>query len=216
MTVEQLRNSRAIAFCDGCSIQFDALELLSDTADDTNGEIETIEAVQAHAPLGETPLPWEQKPAACHSCWHFGTLFALLLLAVQAVYFEGVNFSQSPRLRPSLEKLCRTFHCDIPVYKNLDEFTVMQGAFTPLPNGNYTFRAVISNQASFAQDYPNIQLVLQDYTGRAFTERIFRPQDYLSAIGAATKMLPDATIAINLEIAAPKTRIGGYNFELTY
>ena len=212
LTIAQLRNSRAIVFCDDCSILFDALELLSDTASEPGKEIEAIN----ETPI-TTALPWEKEhlpPGRAY--WSFGALLAALLLTVQIVYFEGAAFIQNPKFRPAMEKLCQPLSCQLPVYKNLDEFTVMQGSFTPLPDGNYTFTAVISNQASFAQNYPNIQLILQDYTGRSFTQRIFHPQEYLSENAMAANMPPDATIAISLKIAAPKTPVGGYNFELTY
>jgi len=211
LTVAQLRNSRAIVFCEDCSILFDALELLSDTANEPDKEIEAIN----ETPI-TTALPWEKEylpPGRAY--WAFGALLAVLLLAVQIVYFEGAAFIQNPKFRPALEKLCQPLSCQLPVYKNLNEFTVMQGSFTPLPDGNYAFRVVISNQASFTQDYPHIQLILQDYTGRTFAQRIFRPQEYLSGNTVTAKILPDATIAISLKIAAPKTPVGGYNFELT-
>ncbi len=211
LTVAQLRNSRAIVFCDDCLILFDALELLSDTANEPSKEIEA-----SNETLTTTVLPWEKEHLPNPAYWRFGVLLAALLLTVQAVYFEHAAFIQNPKFRSVLEKLCQPLSCQLPVYKNLAEFTVMQGTFTPLPDGNYTFTAVISNQASFAQDYPNIQLILQDYTGRSFTQRIFHPQEYLSENAMAANMPPDATIAISLKIAAPKTPVGGYNFELTY
>ena len=145
-----------------------------------------------------------------------GLVIGLLLLIGQIVYFEGYAFSQNPAVRPGLVKLCQLINCQLPVYKNLDEFTLLHGSFTPLPDQNYAFRVVMSNQAAFAQPYPNIKLTLLDYSGNAFAHRIFQPRDYLPEDAVASVMAADATTEISLKIAAPKTKVGGSTFDLIY
>jgi hypothetical protein len=74
---------------------------------------------------------------------------------------------------------------------------------------------VIRNRAAFAQPYPSLELTLLDYAENPFARRIFRPQDYLpKAHTARSGLLPDATLAIGLNIAAPETKVGGYTFKL--
>jgi len=74
---------------------------------------------------------------------------------------------------------------------------------------------VIRNRAAFAQPYPNLELALLDYAENPFARRVFRAQDYLLKTQAATSVMsPDATAAISLNIAAPKTNVGGYTFKL--
>ncbi len=149
--------------------------------------------------------------------WRSGLVIASLLLAAQTMYFEGTAFSRNPTFRPSLEKLCSQLNCRLPAYKNPVEFTVLQGSLIVLPDRSQLFRAVIRNRAAFAQPYPNLELTLLDYAENPFARRIFRPQDYLPKAQAATSaMLPDATAAISLNIATPKTKVGGYTFKLIY
>jgi hypothetical protein len=206
LTVEQLRTSRAIVFCSDCSISFDALELLSDTV--------TVEVEKAES-VFTTPLPWEIEPIPGNSYWQSGLMGVSLLLLAQLVYFEGYAFSQNPTFRPSLEWLCQTFNCPLPAYQNPDEFSILEGSLTALPNHTLAFRTIVSNQAGFAQPFPNLYLTLLDYTGRPFAYRIFQPQDYLPVVPTAP-INADATLEIRLALAAPKTSIGGYTFELTY
>lgn len=149
--------------------------------------------------------------------WRAGLVIASLLLAGQLVYFEGTAFSRNPEFRPGLEKLCGQLNCRLPVYKNPDEFVVLQSSLSALPDRSQLFRAVIRNRAAFAQPYPNLELTLLDYAENPFARRIFRPQDYLINAQAATSaMRPDATAAISQNIAAAKTNVGGYTFKLIY
>ena len=111
--------------------------------------------------------------------WRAGLVIALLLLAGQIMYFEGTTLSRNPTFRPGLEKICRQLNCQLPAYKNPDEFAVLQGSLSALPDRSLLFRAVIRNRAAFAQPYPNLELTLLDYAENPFARRIFRPQDYL-------------------------------------
>jgi hypothetical protein len=183
---------------------FDALERIRETREADNTEN-----------LPPKSLPWNKKSEAGNAYWRAGLVISLLFLIGQIVYFEGYAFSQNPVLRPGLEKLCQQLDCQLPVYKNLDEF-ILHGFFNPLPDQNYVFQAVINNQAAFTQAYPNIKLTLLDYSGNAFAHRIFRPRDYLPETSVRTDMAADATTEISLQIAAPKTKVGGSSYELIY
>ena len=204
LTLEQLRASRGILRCKGCSETFDALELISET------ESEAV-------PSTTTQLPWNQETSSTSIHWRAGLIFGLLFFMGQLVYFEGYTFSQKPTFRPVLEKICAQLNCRLPAYKNLDEFTILQSSLSALPDHTHLFRAVISNQAAFTQTYPNITLTLLDYAGKPFTHRVFSAQEYLPKDSITTSaMISDATTEISLKIATPETKVGGHTFELTY
>jgi len=216
LTVAQLRTGRAIAYCNHCSIHYDALELLTETAPEQSPGIEPP-ITPAWLPT-EPPqlLPWEEpEPATNNRYWRIGVLVSFIALIGQGVYFEGHAATQNNKLRPTLAKLCRILHCRLPIYQNADELTVLQSSFTDLPNRHYAFKTVIVNQAAFTQPCPKIKLTLLNFSGRPFTYRVFGPQDYLT--NPATAVLsPDAALDATLNIAATKTLIGGYHFELSY
>lgn len=205
LTLAQLRASRGMLRCSHCSAMFDALERIS----------ETTEIKHSENPLSRS-LPWNKESLSGNAYWRTGLVIGLLLLIGQIIYFEGYAFSQNSTARPALAKLCQLINCQLPVYKNPDEFTLLHSSFTPLPDQNYAFRVVMSNQAAFAQTYPNLKLSLLDYSGNAFAHRIFRPRDYLPEDAVATLMAADAVTEINLKIAAPKAKVGGSTFDLVY
>jgi len=184
---------------------FDALERISETKEINHSEN-----------LSSTRLPWDKVSMSGNAYWRTGLVIGLLLLIGQIVYFEGYAFTQNTAVRPALAKLCQLINCQLPVYKNPDEFTLLHSSFTPLPDQNYAFRVVISNQANFSQTYPSIKLTLLDYSGNAFAHRVFQPRDYLPEDSVATVMAADAITEISLKIAAPKTKVGGSTFDLIY
>jgi predicted Zn finger-like uncharacterized protein len=204
LTLEQLRAGRGMLRCSHCSAMFDALERISET-----------EKINPSEHLPSKRLPWE-KVGSGNVYWKTGLVIGLLLLIGQIVYSGGYAFSQNPVLRPGLAKLCQLINCQLPDYKKLDEFALLHSSFTPLPDQNYVFRVVMSNQAAFEQAYPNIKLSLFDYNGNAFAHRVFKPRDYLPKDAVATLMATDATTEISLKIAAPKTKVGGSTYELIY
>jgi hypothetical protein len=145
--------------------------------------------------------------------WTLGFLAGLLLLAGQIYWVEHEKVLQNPEQRVWLEKFCQTLHCVLPAYHNRDEFEILLGDLQLNGNSHYLFQTVISNQASFAQDYPRIKLVLLSFNGQVFAERVFYPNEYLdnppdSRLGASE------TIEVNLKIAIPPQKVGGYTFEL--
>ncbi|MBF6648179.1 zinc-ribbon and DUF3426 domain-containing protein [Methylobacter sp. BlB1] len=204
LTLEQLRSDRGVMRCTNCSSLFDVLEFIS--------ESKPTGIAKGEKP--PQPLPWEPVKTAGRAYWHAGLIAGLLLLAAQIVYFEGYAFSQNPAYRPNLEKICANLGCRLPVYKNLDDFNVLQGSFALQPDHNYAFHAVITNQAEYPQAYPTIKLTLLDYNEKPFAHRVFYPRDYLPAANGTAVIAPDATTEISLTIAAPATKVGGYTFKL--
>lgn len=162
-------------------------------------------------------LPWETEKTSINVNWYLGFIIGSLLLLGQIIYFESGTMSQNVSYRPKLEKVCRWLGCQLPDYQNLNEFAVLQGSFTPNSDNTMAFKAVINNQALFKQRLPNIKLTLLDYNEQIFAQRIFTPKDYLSSTaGSNFSIAPDETVEVSLTIAAPKTPIGGYNFDLIY
>jgi hypothetical protein len=139
---------------------------------------------------------------------------ALLILGGQIIYFEGDKLSKKPIIRLSLERICGQLNCKLPAYENLDEFAVLQSSLSALPEHNQLFKATINNQAAFAQPYPNIELTLLDYAENLSARRIFRPQDYLPETLPGSVVQPGASAVISLNIAALKSKVGGYTFKL--
>lgn len=205
LTLEQLRASRGMLRCIQCSALFDALMTISETEVNDNAQLNPVK-----------PLPWDKKKQLGNLYWCIGLIFSLLMLVAQLVYFEGYALSQKQGFRLWVEKICAQLNCNLPVYQNIDEFEVLHRSLTLLPDQNYAFNIVFSNQAAFRQKYPNIKLTLLNFSGQAFAHRIFFPADYLSNAFSIGAIEADATTEINLKIVAPKTKVGGFDFDFQY
>ena len=205
ITLVQLRHGKGLLRCSQCGSTFDALERINETAD--------INPPPPHFPKH---LPWDEVKTVSNKSWGAGILLGMTLLLGQVCYFEGHAFSQNPALRPHLIKLCQLINCHLPDYKNLTEITVLHGSFMPGSDQNYTFKMVLNNQAAFDQPYPYIKLSLLDYNDHLFAYRIFKPNEYLSKDTPPRLMASEATTEVNLIITAPKTKIGGSRFDLSF
>jgi len=223
----QLRSYRGMMRCEKCLSMFDALEHLRE-ATEVHEQIEhfseTInDTIDIKPEIGLEPeqnhqfLAWEQPPATLNKPKWLGTgiAIAVLILAGQLTYFNTDKLLTTPSSRTWLETICKTLSCQLPTYRNLQEFLVLQGQLTPLANNNINFKSAISNQAAFAQPYPKLKLTLLDFAGNAFAQRIFQPKEYLKP-DTGPIIAAKATVEISLQIAATKNEIGGYNFDLTY
>jgi len=200
---EELRNTRGMISCDNCSSMYDALELLSDKNSD-NGPVHFDSDNYA-----ETKKQSKLSPAF----WSVSLTLSILLFIYQFYTFEAYNLTQNATSRGWLEKTQPFFDRKLPIYKNLDEFSILHGSFERNANSTFIFRTALTNQSSFTQNHPAIKLTLIDFTGSEFASRIFFAEDYTPNKSTST-MPPESTIEIALTIATPSHNIGGYHFEL--
>jgi len=199
LTVKELSSSQGQIRCNHCSFKFNALEHLTEDA-------------QANPFESHEIFPHPQQSARRSTHWGLWTSLCLLIFAFQVYYFEAYNLSQNSTVRPWLSKICQSLNCQLPIYKNHNEITVLHGSFQTINKQHSIFKATFINQALFEQKLPAIKLTLQGFTGVDFAERVFYPKDYMNTDSA--KMAPDRVIEIALDIATPKDKMGGYHFEL--
>ncbi len=161
----------------------------------------------------EDSFLFEKAPQKGKPIWTWAFSSCLLLLGFQIYYFEGYGLTQNTTVRPWLENICKPLKCQLPAYKNLDEFTILHGSFEPTANRNhYIFKAVFVNQSEFKQNHPSIKLTLQNFNGQTTAERVFRPQDYLK--NGQNQIKPEQSVEIIMNIVTPSEKMGGYSFEL--
>lgn len=201
INVEQLRESRGMICCQNCSAMFDALELLSDQSKNPAAELDNI-------------LPWEPeaKTKANKMLWLISSIVLTLLFIGQFIFFEGYTLTQHNDIRPWLTKACTAIGCQLPDYRNLNDFSVIQGSLNKADSNSYIFRAAITNQSPFSQSYPSVKLKLSSLTGKTFAQRIFTVDEFSSS--AEGYIDSNETVEISLSISTPDTTIGGYSFEL--
>ena len=117
-------------------------------------------------------------------------------------------------MRPWLVKTCELLECTVPMYKNPQEYTILQGTIDPLNDNKLSFKATFSNDAPFAQAYPTLKLKLLKFNGAILAERNFAQRQYAPTVPFNKKVPPGGLVNINFQIANPSEKIGGYSFEL--
>lgn len=205
ITVEELRRFRGLHYCSTCSTRFDALAQLSDTVP----EVSKIKP----AIVNKLSRKTRKKPATS-SFWGLAISAFLVLFLFQVFHFEGDYFIHNKQLRPWLIKACSSLNCRLPTYRSTNELSVLQSRFSPLSENSYQFLTEFVNQAPFPQPYPAIRMVLQEFSGNPFAQRIFYPDEYLQKLSEDGFMAAGEQLTIDLHIIRPETPIGGFTIDL--
>ncbi|WP_022947792.1 zinc-ribbon and DUF3426 domain-containing protein [Methylohalobius crimeensis] len=169
----------------------------------------TLPETHLDASLAETP-----PSLSTDRYWQVGAVALGLLLIIQIFVFERERIAQEPHLRPLLAGFCHWLGCELPPFRNLDAIEVVDRALYPSKNAanGYEFHLVIVNHGPYPQPYPLLKLTLTALDGTAIAQRIFKPEEYLSAVPAP--MMPThQLIFVHLTPAAPHRAVGGFQFE---
>jgi len=152
--------------------------------------------------------------------WGLAGLLALILLVAQSAYIYRAELAVSePGLRPLLEEMCRLLDCDIPLPRKADLVSIEASDLHPDPQrkGQLVLVATLKNRASFAQDYPHLELTLTDTRDQPMVRKIFAPSDYLEQ-GADVRagFAANGDMAVNLRLDATDIGASGYRLYLFY
>ncbi len=163
----------------------------------------------------------EQQPGTSgggkRMLWSLLSLPLVLLLAAQYAYFNLNSLSQNTQLRPALKALCSVAACEVPLLKatHLVKLTERDIRAHDKTKNVLVVKAVIHNNADFAQPFPLMQLMLQDITGHIMTGRRFTPNEYLAdkSINISSGIGPQQSHHILLEMVDPGKEAVGFEFE---
>lgn len=163
------------------------------------------------------------QPRKNQRSWGFASLFLLLLLAGQVVYFYRTEISVlAPSTRPYLEQYCELLHCTIPLSQQVELLSIESSDLQADPAqdaGVVILTATIRNYAPFPQAYPALELTLTDIQDQPLASRIFTPGEYL---GKDVNLIQTRTIApaheidIKLHLASNDLNAAGYKLFLLY
>jgi len=152
-----------------------------------------------------------------------GTLILTLLilagiagLFLQYAYYNRDKLVKITELRPWLDIMCKQANCTLPPPKDRKLIILTSKNIFSHPNTENALMvsASIVNQADFAQDFPVIELRFENVRGETIAGRRFNATEYLGIPeDQISKMQPDATVNINLEIKDPGDDMVSYEFE---
>jgi predicted Zn finger-like uncharacterized protein len=123
-----------------------------------------------------------------------------LLLVFQLLYqFRVPLAAQSQAAATLLTAACRLFGCTVGLPAHIDMVTIESSELQALPGStdSFTLLALLRNRSATRQQWPHLELTLNDANETAVARRIIAPSDYLPP-----SQNPDEGFAPNSEQAA--------------
>ncbi len=142
-------------------------------------------------------------------------LMAISMILVQYAYYNLNSLAKITELRPWLNIMCQQAPCTLPPPKDRKSIFLSSKNIYSHPNVDNALMvsASIVNQAKFAQAFPIIELRFENVRGEIIAGRRFTPEEYLGIPeDQITKMQPDVSINISLEILDPGKDMVSYEF----
>ena len=142
-------------------------------------------------------------------------LTAISAIFLQYAFYNRNNLVKIAELRPWLNIMCQQTGCTLPPPKDRKLITLSSKNIFSHPNTKNALMisASIVNQADFAQDFPIIELRFEDVRGQPIAGRRFSAIEYLGIPeDQISKMQPDVSINISLEIKDPGNDMVSYEF----
>jgi len=178
------------------------------------------DAANEEVPVAEF-LDEEPQPRG-RLLWGLGALLALAALAAQAaLQFRTEIAVLVPETRPQLAAACTALGCELRLPRRPKLMAIESSDLQAdgRRDNVIVLNAVIRNQASFAQEYPALELTLTDERDEAVARRVLLPTDYLT--GAAAERLaqgigPGADSALRLYLDTSSLRAIGYRMYLFF
>ncbi|MFZ6750841.1 DUF3426 domain-containing protein [Undibacterium sp. Ren11W] len=113
----------------------------------------------------------------------FFTFLMLLSLLAQTTYSaRDMIAAWFPQTKTSLQKLCVALHCQIALPSQIDMITIESNELEALETGRNVFSLALQlqNKSGTLQNWPTLELILNDAKGKVLVQRAFPPSEYLS------------------------------------
>lgn len=195
-------------------------------AHEKNGAASANASKKSNAPESSPPSHFDVYSrsgalAQHHRFWTVSVVALGIALVVQSVFVFRNGIARTlPGTRPALVSLCETFGCAMPLPRDGSKIDVVDYGFLQRGGlaGRYAFYATVKNNADFAQDWPNIELVLKNTIEQDLSRRILVPTEWAppEKLAGNASMAPRTSIAVNLEIEITEIVPNKYDVTLFY
>jgi predicted Zn finger-like uncharacterized protein len=177
--------------------------------------------------IGESTMPASPAPsfartraqrrsASRHALgWTLGCLALALLFAVQLAWAKREMLIADPSIGGWLRRACASLGCTLPPVPDLRRLRLVARDVQAHPGvaGALMISATLHNDASFAQPYPVVTLLLTDASGKRVAMRRLRPAEYLDDDAALRAGLPPGgDAALLLEVVDPGVKAVAFEF----
>ncbi|MEC8443559.1 MAG: DUF3426 domain-containing protein, partial [Pseudomonadota bacterium] len=148
----------------------------------------------------------EAKPSKRTGLWAVAALLLLVLAVAQTGWFRMAELARIEQLRPVYQSVCELAGCQLPGIQNLEQIRVTNTVFNPHRSisGIIVVDTLITNNASYAQPYPDLELEFRDLNGNIVAQRTFAPETYLAGDVLPGDLMPEQIpVHIALELVDP-------------
>ncbi len=152
--------------------------------------------------------------------WAIAGLMMLMILFAQTAYFFRAELAaQLPELKPALGEYCKLLGCSIPLPRHADLINIESSSLEaePANENQVTLIALLRNRAPYPQQFPDLELTLNNTQDQPLARRLFRPADYLPPTENVASGLPaNHELSILLHLNTTTTKPAGYRLVLLY
>jgi hypothetical protein len=130
----------------------------------------------------------------------------VLGLGAQLAWAKRDSLVADPTFGPALQTTCALLGCQLPLVAAPSRLRLLARDVEQHPSvpDGLLITASVHNDASFAQPYPVVTIVLSDANGQRLAMRRFQPDDYVGDPAARARGLAaDATTAMVFEVQDP-------------
>lgn len=171
-----------------------------------------------------SPILHETESTTARWPWVFGSMLALVLLALQLTYYYRVELAAlRPEWRPALLSFCSALNCDVPRPRHIDSISIESSDLRPDPQhaGHLALGATLRSKSPLAQEWPVLELTLTDVADRKLAVRHFGARDYLAKDGNRSALLAagfpaNAEIPVMLALDIGDLQAAGYRLYVFY
>jgi predicted Zn finger-like uncharacterized protein len=185
-------------------------------ATDTIVEDAPAEAQEDFSQLTFTPRFAKRKRRSWHTAAWIGVCIVLILgLGAQLAWAKRDTLIADPTIGPLLSTGCTMIGCHLPLVSDPSRLRLLARDVEQHPSvtDGLLITASVRNDASFAQPYPVVTIVLSDANGQRLAMRRFQPEDYVADSSARTRGLAGGvTTAMVFEVQDPGQRAVAFAF----
>jgi len=148
--------------------------------------------------------------------WQLGATALALSLVLQIGYAKRALLLGNAHLRPYFDQVCATFGCRLPLRHEPGGFALLSRDIRPHPSvaNALIISASLRNDTTFAEAFPDVEIVLSDLDENRIAMRRFHPQEYLGDTRTiAAGMAPGSTTALVFEVADPGKNAVAFEFK---
>lgn len=152
--------------------------------------------------------------------WGLLSLIAIALLAGQALFYFRTEVSALfPELRPQLEIACEMLDCELRLPQRVELLSIESSDLqADSSRANVlVLNAVVRNRAPFPQEFPSLELTLNNERDETVVRRVLSPADYLAGRrGPTGGIAAGGEESLRLHLEAARVRATGYRLYLFF